>query len=44
MRHRVTLKQENSRMCLVCGLENDFGLRTAYYVLDNRDLLGIFKP
>ncbi len=31
-------------MCLVYGLENDFGLRTAYYELDNRDLLGIFKP
>ncbi len=44
MRHRVTLKQENSRMCLVYGFENDFGLRTAYYELNNGDLLGIFKP
>ncbi len=31
-------------MCLVYGFENDFGLRTAYYELNNGDLLGIFKP
>ena len=44
MRHAVTAKQPNSKMCLVCGLKNDFGLHTAFYELDNNDLLGVFTP
>ena len=44
MRHQVTAKQENSRMCLVCGLRNDFGLKTAFYELDSGELLGVFTP
>ena len=44
MRYRVTGKQPNSRMCLVCGLENTFGLHTAFYELKNGELLGIFSP
>lgn len=31
-------------MCLVCGLENDLGLYTAFYELENGELLAIFKP
>jgi acyl-coenzyme A thioesterase PaaI-like protein len=42
MRQRVTAKQENSRMCLVCGLKNPFGLMTAFYELENDELLAIF--
>ncbi|MGD2157412.1 MAG: PaaI family thioesterase [Anaerolineales bacterium] len=44
MRHLVKTKQENSKMCLVCGLKNQFGLRTFFYELDNDELLAIFKP
>lgn len=44
MRYRVLKKQENSRMCLVCGLSNDFGLRTSFYELENGELMGIFTP
>jgi acyl-coenzyme A thioesterase PaaI-like protein len=40
----VTAKQPNSKMCLVCGLKNAFGLRSFFYELDNNDLLAIFKP
>ena len=43
MRQRVTGKQENSRMCLVCGLKNPFGLMTAFYELGNDELLAIFR-
>ena len=43
MRQRVTGKQENSRMCLVCGLKNPFGLMTAFYELENDELLAIFR-
>ena len=44
MQHKVLAKQENSRMCLVCGLQNQFGLRTSFFELDNGELLGVFKP
>ena len=41
---KVNAKQPNSRMCLVCGLKNPFGLHTSFYELDNRELLAIFTP
>ncbi|MFO7943004.1 MAG: PaaI family thioesterase [Anaerolineales bacterium] len=44
MRYRVTSKQENSNMCFVCGLKNPFGLQASFYELENRELLGIFRP
>ena len=44
MHHKVTGKQPNSKMCLVCGLKNQFGLRSFFYELDNDELLAIFKP
>ncbi len=31
-------------MCLVCGLQNRFGLKTAFYELENEELLGFFTP
>ena len=44
MLRTVTAKQPNSRMCLVCGLKNPFGLHTSFFELDNNELLAIFKP
>ncbi|MEN8232974.1 MAG: PaaI family thioesterase [Thermodesulfobacteriota bacterium] len=44
MLHTVTAKQPNSRMCLVCGLKNPFGLHTSFFELDNGELLATFKP
>jgi uncharacterized protein (TIGR00369 family) len=44
MLHAVTAKQPNSKMCLVCGLKNPFGLHTSFFELDNKELLAIFKP
>ena len=44
MRHTVTGKQPNSKMCLVCGLKNPFGLHTSFFELDNHELLAIFTP
>ena len=44
MRYRVRAKQENSKMCLVCGLKNPFGLHSSFYELENDELLAIFKP
>jgi acyl-coenzyme A thioesterase PaaI-like protein len=44
MRYRVRAKQENSKMCLVCGLKNSFGLHSSFYELENDELLAVFKP
>ena len=43
MRYTVKAKQQNSKMCLVCGLKNQFGLRASFYELDNDEVLAIFK-
>ena len=44
MRHTVTGKQPNSKMCLVCGLKNPFGLHTSFFELENHELLAVFIP
>ena len=44
MRQHVNAKQENSKMCLVCGLKNPFGLKASFYELENDELLAIFRP
>lgn len=44
MRYNVKKKQPNSKMCLVCGLKNEFGLYTAFYELENGELLAVFTP
>ena len=44
MLRKVNAKQPNSKMCLVCGLKNPFGLHTSFYELDNNELLAIFNP
>ncbi|HSK48598.1 MAG TPA: PaaI family thioesterase [Coriobacteriia bacterium] len=42
-RHMVTGAQNVSRMCMVCGTQNDAGLKAAFYELDNGELLGVFQ-
>ncbi len=44
MRQRVTSKQKNTKMCLVCGLKNPYGLKASFYELENDELLAIFRP
>lgn len=41
---RVTRKQENSKLCLVCGLQNPYGLKTSFYETETNELVGIFMP
>lgn len=42
--HHVTGKQQNSKMCLVCGLKNPYGLKAAFYELANKELVCVFSP
>jgi uncharacterized protein (TIGR00369 family) len=41
---KVTGKQPNSKDCFVCGLENDFGLKSYFYELENGELIARFFP
>lgn len=43
MKRKVTGKQENSRMCFVCGLRNPAGLRAHFYELESGELMAIFE-
>lgn len=40
----VLRKQQNSKMCLVCGLSNRFGLKAAFYELEDAQIVAIFRP
>lgn len=44
MKYKVIQKQKNSKMCLTCGLKNDFGLKASFYELENGEIVAIFKP
>jgi len=44
MKHRVIGKQENSKMCFLCGLKNSYGLKGAFYEIENKELVCIFTP
>ena len=43
IKRRVTAKQQNSRMCFVCGLKNPSGLRASFYELDSGELMATFS-
>jgi acyl-coenzyme A thioesterase PaaI-like protein len=44
MKYKVVKKQQNSSKCIVCGLQNDLGLKASFYELENGELAAIFKP
>lgn len=44
MKYRVVKKQQNSKGCLVCGLDNIAGLKASFYELENDELVALFKP
>ncbi len=41
---RIVAAQNVSRMCLVCGVDNPYGLHTRFYALEGGELLGVFTP
>ncbi|HWQ74866.1 MAG TPA: PaaI family thioesterase [Syntrophomonas sp.] len=44
MEYKVIKKQENTKKCLVCGMQNELGLKAFFYELENGELVAIFKP
>ena len=44
MIHEVTGKQQNTRMCFVCGVKNSLGLNASFFEVDSGELVAIFNP
>ena len=44
MKQKVKNKQNNSKMCFVCGMSNKLGLRASFYEIENDELVAIFTP
>jgi uncharacterized protein (TIGR00369 family) len=44
MKHKVINSQNVSKNCLVCGVNNDFGLKTSFYETENSELVAVFTP
>ena len=44
MRHKITRKQYNSKLCFICGLKNNSGLQASFYETENNELIATFIP
>lgn len=44
MKFTVTKRQNISKKCLVCGVENDFGLKTKFYETSTKEVIAVFTP
>ena len=44
MVHKIVDKQNNSKMCFVCGLKNNFGIHAHFYVTEKHELIALFTP
>jgi uncharacterized protein (TIGR00369 family) len=42
--HKILKKQHISKMCFVCGADNDFGLHARFYETDDNQLVAIINP
>ena len=40
---KVMSKQRNSKMCIVCGMENPIGLKAQFYNMEDESVMTIFK-
>lgn len=40
---KVTGKQRNSRFCIMCGLDNEYGVRAPFYNMEDGSVMTIFR-
>ena len=40
---QVKYKQNNSRMCVICGMDNPFGLQAPFYVMEDDSVMTLFR-
>ena len=44
MNHKIKHSQHISKNCIVCGIDNDFGLKTRFYETEGNELIAVFRP
>jgi len=44
VKHKILKKQHISKMCFVCGINNDFGLHASFYETDANELVALINP
>jgi acyl-coenzyme A thioesterase PaaI-like protein len=44
VKHKIIKKQHSSKMCFVCGENNDFGLKAKFYETGNNELIALINP
>ncbi len=44
MSHKIVNRQNVSKNCLVCGIDNDFGLKARFYETAGDELIAVFCP
>ncbi|MBJ6725265.1 PaaI family thioesterase [Geomesophilobacter sediminis] len=42
--HKVARKQYNSKLCFICGLQNNSGLKASFYETEAGELIATFYP
>ena len=40
---KVISKQRNSRMCIMCGLDNEYGVRAPFYNMEDGSVMTLFR-
>lgn len=40
---KVIKKQTNSKMCFICGIENEFGLKAPFYEMEDESVVSLFQ-
>jgi uncharacterized protein (TIGR00369 family) len=43
MNHKIKATQNISRDCMVCGVENEFGLKTRFFETEENELVAVFS-
>lgn len=44
MKREILKKFNNSKLCLVCGMENELGLKARFYAMDHDEILAVCMP
>lgn len=40
---KVISKQRNSRMCIICGMDNEYGIRAPFYNMEDGSVMTLFR-
>lgn len=43
MMMKILNKQRNSRMCIICGLDNSYGLKAPFYTMEDGSVMTVFQ-